>query len=165
MALQFTRVTAGTDGKIIDDSQFDEEFKAEFTEAWEDIAAGNAPHGLKVEFPDHATREAWFNKAVAYGRQQGIRVSRVHGSGSADSGHGRLVFKMQSETDRAAATAERKARAERVVILKSHGHEPVRGAKKAEDVAAEDAILAKHYTMSETAQREHLEAWIAMQNG
>jgi len=159
MALTFTPITAGTTGKVIKEDKFTPEFIAEFDEAWEHLKKGTSV-GLSVEFPTHEARENWFNLAVAYGRRQGVSVTRVKGTDSMNKDHGRLSFKMESLEEKERRVAEAAVKAQRVMVLKSYGVELSAGFKTPEMTAREDKVLAEHYAKTPAEQEKHLAAWM-----
>lgn len=159
MALDFTPITAGATGKVVKEDSFTPEFVAEFTEAWEHLKSGNSL-GLSVVFPDAKTRDDWFNRAVAYGKREGVAVTRVKGTDSMNKEHGKLSFKMEDTKARDQRVADQAAKAQRVMILKSYGYEVVTGSKTPEITAAEDEILKRHYAKSVAEQEKHLANWM-----
>lgn len=160
MALNFTAVSLKTIAAKKAGKVYTEEFQAEYAEAMEHILNAGLD-ALAVEFPDAAARDKWFNDAKSYGLTLNVpmNIRRIKGTDSDNKDHGRLTFTLETMANKEENAAKAKANRERVEILKSHGHDTIRGKKTPEQIAAENETLRKHYNMSETDQAKHLEKY------
>jgi hypothetical protein len=98
MALSFTPVAPGYKNGGYD---FDDEFVKDFTDAW-NYFSEYPDYRLDVEFASASDREAWLEKAKAYGKTRSkgeeIVVRRVKRTGSSDPNTGHLSFVMEAKS-------------------------------------------------------------------
>lgn len=98
MALSFTPVTREYSNTAYD---FDDEFVSDFMTAW-DYLSVNPTHYLQHDFISAQEREAWLEKAKAYGKTkpkgEEIVVRRVKRTGSSDPNTGHLSFVMEAKS-------------------------------------------------------------------
>lgn len=159
MALQFNMIDRDAVSAAVDPSKFDPEFVVEFNEAWEALK-DRPSKALTVDFGTAEKRDAWFKLAVKYGKTQGVNVRMSKGSDSTNAEHGNLAFYMEDQAKAEERKAEAARRAERNLILNAHGHTPKRGKKTDDDIAAEDAVLTKHYALAPAKQEEIIKTFI-----
>lgn len=158
MALNFTRVTLDVTGKAVKPAEFTPEFIEEFNEAWGELKSGDVA-GLSVEFDNHADRVKWFNKAVAYGKQNGVSVTKMKGTDSDNKEHGKLTFRMETTEAKEARMALTRAAADRREVLAAMGRTSGKGKKSPEIQAGDDAALSKFYALTAAKQEEKLTAY------
>lgn len=98
MAISFTPVTREYSNTAY---EFDDEFISDFMTAW-DYMSTNPTHYLQADFPTSQEREAWLEKAKAYGKTkpagEEIVVRRVKRTGSSDTSTGHLSFVMEAKS-------------------------------------------------------------------
>jgi hypothetical protein len=125
MALNFTFAETKTAHPAM---KFDDEFIESFNNAW-GFLKENPGHQATVLFENAAARDKWFNTAKAYGAQHAddVFVSKVKGTGSDDKASGKLVFKMESGTERDKRIAAQKRRADMAAEVRAHGLDVKRG--------------------------------------
>jgi hypothetical protein len=130
--------TAGE--RIVREGTYSEELKTAVAEAWL-YAQEHGEHSdlIADEFKTKEERDDWLRKAQAYGKTQGLYLSKARGYETADTV---LRFTVVNLAEREAKIRERKERAAKIEALKAAGVEISRG-KGGVDVDAEFAKLAK----------------------
>jgi len=130
MALSFTPVAREYSNAAYD---FDDEFVSDFMTAWEYLST-NPTHWLNTEFPNAQEREAWLDKAKAYGKTkpkgEEIVIRRVKRTGSSDSSTGHLSFVMEAKSVADARHARLRAEADDRALRKANGEEVKRGKRR-----------------------------------
>lgn len=159
MALNFTMISRDAVTAAADPNAFDPEFKAEWHEAW-DALKDRPSMALTIDFGDAETRNNWFKMAVKYGKTQSVNVRMSKGSDSANDEHGKLTFYMEDQNIARERAQEAQRKAERNLILNAHGHTPRRGRKNEEEVAKEDEILKRHYSLKPEEQEKILSEYM-----
>jgi len=131
MALNFQINVPTTAGRTATVREFTDEFKAEFAEAWGYLAE-NPTHTMSVEFPDAATRDAWFDNCKAYGMTLAdkVNIRRVKGTDSMNTDHGKLTFAMELDSVREARNAEKREAAAKVEARRAAGEVITKGRPK-----------------------------------
>jgi hypothetical protein len=132
------KLVAKTEGtRVVREGTYSDELKTAVAEAWEIAQEHGERFNVQAEFADKDERDKWLAKAQAYGKTQGLYLSKARGYESEDNV---LLFNMQRLAERDARIADRKARADKIAALKAAGVEVTRG-KGGIDVDAEFAKL------------------------
>lgn len=113
--------------------EFDDEFISDFMTAWDYLSA-NPTHYLQHDFPSATERDAWLEKAKAFGRTkpkgEEIVVRRVKRTGSSDSNSGHLSFVMEAKSVADARHARLRAEAADRDRRRAAGEEIKRGKRR-----------------------------------
>lgn len=122
--MDFKLVAKSEGSRIVREGTYTDELKNDVAEAWEYAQKHGETHNIQAEFPSLEARDEWLKKAQAYGKTQGLFVSKARGYETADT---MLLFTVQSLAKREARIRERKERVEKVEALKAVGVEIKRG--------------------------------------
>jgi hypothetical protein len=135
--MDFTLVAKTEGTRAVREGTYTDELKAEVAEAWEYAQKHGETHNIGASFPDKETRDGWLRKAQAYGKTQGLHLSKARGYETADT---ELLFTVQNLAAREAKIRERKEREKKIAALKAVGVQVSRGVSGV-DVDAEFAKL------------------------
>lgn len=130
MAISFTPVSRDYSNAA---HEFDDEFVSDFMTAW-DYLSTNPTHYLKTEFANSQEREAWLEKAKAYGKTkpkgEEIVVRRVKRTGSSDPSTGHLSFVLEAKSVADARHARLRAEEEDRRQRRANGEEVRHGKRR-----------------------------------
>lgn len=131
--MDFKLVAKSEGSRVVREGTYTDELKASVAEAWEYAQKHGETHNIGADFPSKDERDDWLRKAQAYGKTQGLYVSKARGYETEDT---QLLFTVQNLAEREARIRERKQRAEKIAALKAAGVQISRG-KGGVDVDAE----------------------------
>lgn len=137
--MDFTLVAKSEGTRAVREGTYTDQLKAEVAEAWEYAQKHGETHNIGADFESKEARDEWLRKAQAYGKTQGLYLSKARGYETADT---RLLFTVQILAEREVKIRERKARAEKIAALKTAGVQITRG-QGGVDVDAEFAKLER----------------------
>jgi len=136
--MDFKLVPKTVGEKIVREGTYSEELKLAVAEAWLYAQEHGESNDLVAdEFKSKEERDDWLRKAQAYGKTQGLFLSKARAYETADTV---LRFTVVKAEEREARIRERKEREKKIAALKAAGVEVKRG-KGGIDVDAEIARL------------------------